>query len=758
MARVRPLQAARLVQACGRLIAALLAAGTAQAQELPPPPEWNDVREDVVARATFADGPAIAVAVVVEGKLVWAEGFGIADRATGRRATADTAFRLASISKPITATLLMQLVEEGKLDLDEPATKFFPGRRIVAYRGRTEDITLRRLANHTAGLPTHWHFFFDSVPPTRDLAIDAFAFAATPPGARTNYSNFAFGLLEEVVARTRGTTFRDVAREHLFVPLGMMHSDVGRPRDPAVECAEGYAKAGSQSVGNYGFDHDGASAIWCSARDLAAFASLHLQRRDADNLDRVLDERSAIVMSRPEASDAGSKFGVGWAVDRPRGLRRLTHTGGMPGVATSLAVYPDWRAAAVVLTNASGHTHTAAVMTAIESRLLDGAPQRRAPATEPLARTELAALPEGPLALRGTLRTPAGPIPMRLTRDDAGAVRAWIDGREVQGNGAAVAKDGVWTWNASAQIRIPTRELTADRLTFELAADNDQPGLRGVLYAERAGVCRVPLWCELQPERTRTDGTLRVVSYNVLVGWRDSEVGRFLPGEQRLARAAAFLAATQPDVIAFQELNGFDEPRLRALAAAWGHEHATMLKTDGYPIGITSRLPIEVLGKHRDGLHHGMLHVRTHDTEFVVVHLKPQPDLAYKRRELATALACAQPALAAGRDVIVLGDFNSIEPADAPRWNDEARDYYRRWRYAAQDDRPTEYALPVLLEAGFVDVTAPHLPPTLVMPRIDFVLASPSLAARCTAAEWRMLPAERTWSDHPPVVVDFERR
>src|SRR5689334_22599427 len=118
------------------------------------------IRTQLVERAL----PSLAVAVARDGVILWEEGFGWADRANRIPATPHTLYSLASISKPITATGLMILRERGLLDLDRPIDDYLGGAKLTARVGSAADATVRRVANHTAGLPLHYHFFYADEP------------------------------------------------------------------------------------------------------------------------------------------------------------------------------------------------------------------------------------------------------------------------------------------------------------------------------------------------------------------------------------------------------------------------------------------------------------------------------------------------------------------------------------------------------------------------------------------------------------------
>src|SRR5438034_2341809 len=122
---------------------------------------FGAVRDLIRGRLVEQVVPSLAVAVARDGEILWEEGFGWADRENRVPATEHTMYSLASISKPITATGVMVLKERGKLDLDRPINDYLGEAKLKAWIGDAAEATVRRVANHTSGLPLHWHFFYN---------------------------------------------------------------------------------------------------------------------------------------------------------------------------------------------------------------------------------------------------------------------------------------------------------------------------------------------------------------------------------------------------------------------------------------------------------------------------------------------------------------------------------------------------------------------------------------------------------------------
>jgi len=164
------------------LLSLALGDGRQPARAVSAPLDYAKIREFLQKSVDDGRTPSVAVGMIKDGTLVWAEAFGLANREKNIRATPDTIYWLASVSKPLTATGLMQLVERGVVDLDQPANTYLGDVKLKAYRGSADAMTVRRLANHTAGLPTHYNFFYGTSPPPMDETIRRYAFASLEPG------------------------------------------------------------------------------------------------------------------------------------------------------------------------------------------------------------------------------------------------------------------------------------------------------------------------------------------------------------------------------------------------------------------------------------------------------------------------------------------------------------------------------------------------------------------------------------------------
>ena len=318
--------------------------------------QFNGVRELIRARLVEFSVPSLAVAVGKNGKILWEEGFGWADRENRVPANEHTMYSLASISKPITATGLMILKERGKLVLDRPINDYLGNAKLKAWVGNPDEATVRRVANHSSGLPLHYHFFHEDEPyrrPPMDETIRRYGNLVTAPGEKYQYANLGYGILDYVISRLSGKNYPDFMREEVFLPLDMTHTSVhigpGLEKHQAVR----YGSDGLP-IPFYDFDHPGASAVFSSAHDLVRFGIFHLKAHLPDQK-AILSDETIDEMQQPTADISdGNGYGVGWRInENEMGYRSVRHSGGMGGVSTTLALIPSEKLAVVALTNSS---------------------------------------------------------------------------------------------------------------------------------------------------------------------------------------------------------------------------------------------------------------------------------------------------------------------------------------------------------------------------------------------------------------------
>jgi len=355
------------IVAAGLLLAASagwLAAPVCRAQAAAPATatakDYRQAQEKAraVAKEWLARGiPGVSVAVAVDGQIVYAEGFGYADLEQRVPVWPSTKFRIASISKPLTATALMQLVEDGKIDLDAPVQKYVPSFPDKTPSGGAP-MTVRLVAGHLAGIR---HYKGDEFEISRHYesvgeALKIFADdpLVSPPGKEFHYSSYGFNLLSAVIESASGENFLAYMKGHVWVPLGLYSTSADEVSEIVPARARWYVREKDGTVHNAPFVDN--SYKWAgggflsTATDLAHFGSALLQPGflKAESL-------RTLFTSQKTSDGRETGYGVGWGVGKSKsGQRVYEHAGGAMGATSQLILYPDAHVVVAMVCNFSG--------------------------------------------------------------------------------------------------------------------------------------------------------------------------------------------------------------------------------------------------------------------------------------------------------------------------------------------------------------------------------------------------------------------
>lgn len=321
---------------------------------------FHQIRERIQRGMVKHCIPSLAVAVAKGNIVLWEEAFGWADWERRIAATPHTLYSLASISKPITATALMILKERGLLSLDSPINNYLGECKLRAWVGNVDESTVRRVANHTSGLPLHYQFFYEDepgLPPSMGETIRRYGNLVTAPGERFQYSNLGYGILGEIITRLSGKSYADFLRKEVFLPLGMFRASVNVGAGLESFQAQRYGSDGTRYP-FYDFDHPGASAVFCSAHDLVRFGMFHLKQHLADQKAILSDQTLDEMQINSVQQDNIEGYGIGWATYGGIEDHHIVgHGGGMGGVNTLLRMVPAAQVVVVVLTNITPGTN-----------------------------------------------------------------------------------------------------------------------------------------------------------------------------------------------------------------------------------------------------------------------------------------------------------------------------------------------------------------------------------------------------------------
>ena len=320
----------------------------------------RQLRADVAAD----DVGGIVAGVMVDGDLVWAQAFGWADRDARTPMSTASISRTGSISKSVTAVLMMRLLDEGVIGLDEPVERYLPAFASVKDRRvDAQPVTFRHLASHTAGLirEPQWP---DAVVGPIELwdkrIVESLPLTAydTVPGARYQYSNIGFGTLGLALAKAAGRPFMEMVRTEVLEPLGMTGSEfVVAGAKLEARLAAGYVigQDGSIDGGQPAREHAGRGykvpngGVYSTVADLGRFMGA---MSGVPGL-RILSEESrqeALSIQTPENPNRGYGLGFSVQIDE-RGRKIASHGGSVAGYTAHMAFDPEERIGVVLLRN-----------------------------------------------------------------------------------------------------------------------------------------------------------------------------------------------------------------------------------------------------------------------------------------------------------------------------------------------------------------------------------------------------------------------
>lgn len=291
--------------------------------------------------------PGAAIAVIKNGQIVKAEGYGLANVELNVPATKDTVFEIGSVSKQLTAAGVMLLVEEGKINLDEKIGKY-----LTDTPDAWKNVTVRHLLTHTSGIKSYTGL--NGFELTKHLSRAEFikALGAYPlefePGAHWNYSNSGYNLLGFIIESVAQKSYWDFMRERIFKPLGMNRTADRDPKYIVRNRADGYEWRGGALVGR---DYDltdvfSAGAIVSTVLDLAKWDA-------ALRNDSLLKKESKAQIWTPVMLNDGKPYpyGFGWNVTEFRGHRLISHNGQTAGFAANISRYVGDDLTVIALTN-----------------------------------------------------------------------------------------------------------------------------------------------------------------------------------------------------------------------------------------------------------------------------------------------------------------------------------------------------------------------------------------------------------------------
>lgn len=331
--------------------------------------------------------PGLAVAIVKDGKVIFAEGFGFRDVKKGLKVTPQTLFAIGSSSKAFTATSLGILVDEGKLDWDKPVKNYIPTFKMYDTFA-TERMTPRDLVTHRSGLPRHELSWYNSSASRKEL-VERLQYLEPNKDFRTTwqYQNLMFmaaGYLAEQIA---GTTWENIVKTRIFEPLGMKNSNTSvGDSQKSPDFSFPYAEKEEKVVEIPFRDISGAApagSINSSVAEMANWIMLNMNKGKFGDK-QIISEANIGQLHTPQMAMQGGilpglekfnelfyeSYGMGWFIDAYKGRLLIQHAGGIDGFTAMVSFMPKDGLGAVILSNLNGNATPYLIMFNIYDRLL----------------------------------------------------------------------------------------------------------------------------------------------------------------------------------------------------------------------------------------------------------------------------------------------------------------------------------------------------------------------------------------------------
>ena len=356
-----------LVSLSALLLAASIAAPIGLAQSTPSTPALDGF---IAAEMKAGHLPGLEAVIVKRGRMVWDGAYGWADIAAHKPVTPDTLFMLASVSKTITATALMQRYDAGDFGLDDDVSTALPF-SVIHPNFATTPITYRELLTHTAGFEDNWSvmpytvgdspwplawFCEEYIVPGGRLSDPNANWLPFAPGTHFSYSNFGFALNGDLVQTLTGTDFADACQASIFKPLGMNETSFRLADLDPTHIAHPYGWTGSKfhDFGFYGYPDYPDGSVRTSARQLARFMMAHMNQGCYGGY-QLLAPGTPALMRQVQLPSVAKDQGLAFYWSLVDGVPAVGHNGGDQGVQSEFWMRPwDHETGVIVITNGDG--------------------------------------------------------------------------------------------------------------------------------------------------------------------------------------------------------------------------------------------------------------------------------------------------------------------------------------------------------------------------------------------------------------------
>lgn len=308
-----------------------------------PSHDFETIRNEIIRIVKDGKTPSFAVAVIQNGKIIWQEVFEQNSDTSTVSILANDQYPIASLTKSMSATVLVKLEEKGKISLNDPIEKYLPNK--IKYYGRKSS-TIKELLNMTSGIPHGWMYFNTKSPfayITNDSLISNYGMAVFPEGIY-EYSNYAYGIAEAIIENVSNKSYAEVLQEELFDPLGMKNSFITSESINTPENFNSINELGHPSI----FRPSGGAGVYSTLGDLILYARLNLKEMD----ESIISHKSLSKLHNDKIYSS-TITSLGWGnITLGDNLTWLVTNGSFPNSANSnLTIIPENKIAIICLSN-----------------------------------------------------------------------------------------------------------------------------------------------------------------------------------------------------------------------------------------------------------------------------------------------------------------------------------------------------------------------------------------------------------------------
>ncbi len=317
------------------------------------------IKMPLADRMRFYKTPGVSIAVINDGRIEWARGYGVLEAGGKELVTPETLFQAASNTKSLTAMVVLRLVEQGKLDLDSDVNKWLVSWKVPENEfTKDQKVTVRRLLSHTAGVSNPGFIGYPSdkpLPTFRQILEGEKPANSQPirvqltPGTKFVYSGGGYVILAQLIMDVTGKSFPEVMQKMLLEKLGMTHSTLQQPLSPALAAtaAAGHLPDGKEMIGKWFVLPELApDGLWTTPTDLARLL-IEVQKARLGKSNKILSTTSINQMLTPQMENVA----LGWLVDGKGDSARFGFGGSNVGYKSRMLAYVNSGRGVVVMTN-----------------------------------------------------------------------------------------------------------------------------------------------------------------------------------------------------------------------------------------------------------------------------------------------------------------------------------------------------------------------------------------------------------------------